>query len=189
VEPEQGNAKGMRDGSDVEDEGEGLSTDDFSADFDSVDNEVGSHIQKLATDRQFSKPAKNQVIFKEKQADSEKRFKCLAEGCVKTFSRKDYLRKHIKKHHNNESIPGNQNPEISHPHKMDQDPKKPRVYCDKCGKFFKRKESLKRHLPLHSDEKPFKCTEKGCENVAFKRKDYLKTHIKKSHTQHESLDH
>jgi hypothetical protein len=62
--------------SDVEDQGDGPSTEEImGVGYDSVHSEVDSDIQKLATDRQFSKPAKDQVKSMEKQADVEKRFK------------------------------------------------------------------------------------------------------------------
>jgi hypothetical protein len=61
--------------SDAEDQGDGSSTEEIIVGYDSVHSEVDSDIQKLATDRQFSKPAKDQVKSMEKQADSEKRFK------------------------------------------------------------------------------------------------------------------
>lgn len=47
--------------------------------------------------------------------------------------------------------------------------------CQVCGKVFKRSECLKRHLVVHSTERPFKCDVCGS---SFKDRGNLKTHQK-----------
>ena len=51
----------------------------------------------------------------------------------------------------------------------------PHVRCDICGKICLRKDTLKRHLRVHSPDVPFECDVCG---RTFKRKDALKEHKK-----------
>ncbi|XP_058824829.1 zinc finger protein 665-like [Topomyia yanbarensis] len=46
-------------------------------------------------------------------------------------------------------------------------------YCDVCGKEFFQKQSLQRHIPTHTGERPFAC--EICGKV-FLRRDYLTSH-------------
>jgi hypothetical protein len=46
-----------------------------------------------------------------------------------------------------------------------------------CGKVFKFKSEIKRHIIIHSKERPFECTFPGCKKT-FKRTDALGNHIK-----------
>ncbi|CAH7687384.1 hypothetical protein BY996DRAFT_4528606, partial [Phakopsora pachyrhizi] len=47
-----------------------------------------------------------------------------------------------------------------------------------CGKCFKRREHLKRHvLSIHTNDKPFKCHWPEC-NKTFSRHDNLNQHLK-----------
>ena len=50
--------------------------------------------------------------------------------------------------------------------------------CNFCGKQFTRKESLDRHMPTHSPDRPFSCSR--CDSK-FKVSGYLKKHFKKWH--------
>lgn len=50
--------------------------------------------------------------------------------------------------------------------------------CKTCGQRFSHRESLSRHLRVHSDSKPFKC--KFC-SKSFKSTAYLKAHVR-THT-------
>ncbi|KAG9246024.1 hypothetical protein BJ878DRAFT_317681 [Calycina marina] len=47
------------------------------------------------------------------------------------------------------------------------------MFCTYCGQCFKRKEHLERHLPIHTNVKPFKCN--FCQ-LSFARKDLLRKH-------------
>ena len=46
--------------------------------------------------------------------------------------------------------------------------------CDTCGKSYKRKDTLKRHMKIHSTESPVKCN--ICDKICL-RKDTLKRHL------------
>ena len=49
--------------------------------------------------------------------------------------------------------------------------------CASCGKKFSRKENLRRHQALHSDERMYKC-EICPDERSFKSKHYLNAHMK-----------
>lgn len=77
--------------------------------------------------------------------------------CGKNFTRKDYLRKHLKRHH----VSAKQSEKLN---------------CHICGKLVLR---LKRHMKtVHSKNKPFKCTE--C-NQSYQFKCYLVQHVNEKH--------
>eukprot|EP00088_Acartia_fossae_P056756 TRINITY_DN6610_c0_g1_i2.p1 TRINITY_DN6610_c0_g1~~TRINITY_DN6610_c0_g1_i2.p1 ORF type:complete len:153 (-),score=38.96 TRINITY_DN6610_c0_g1_i2:62-520(-) len=50
--------------------------------------------------------------------------------------------------------------------------------CDLCGQTLSSRNSLKRHMRTHSDERPFKCSH--CPNT-YKAMESLKRHMKTSH--------
>ncbi|KAI1355176.1 hypothetical protein F5Y01DRAFT_199973 [Xylaria sp. FL0043] len=53
------------------------------------------------------------------------------------------------------------------------------IYCAYCGKGFSRKEHLERHLPHHTNVKPYRCEE--CQ-LGFSRRDLLQRHHSTYHT-------
>jgi uncharacterized Zn-finger protein len=53
--------------------------------------------------------------------------------------------------------------------------------CEVCSKSFLEKSMLKRHKLIHSEEKPLKCDQEGCE-YSCTRQDTLKIHIQRKHT-------
>jgi len=48
--------------------------------------------------------------------------------------------------------------------------------CDQCEKKFKTKGELKQHSSVHSDERPFRCSNSQC-SKSFKKKSHLQSHI------------
>lgn len=55
--------------------------------------------------------------------------------------------------------------------------------CTQCGAAFKKQNKLDRHIASsHSDERPFKCEERGC-GKSYKRKDRLDRHLMRHQTQ------
>ena len=50
--------------------------------------------------------------------------------------------------------------------------------CPTCTKTFSTNKNLKRHIKIHSEEKPYQCSEQDC-NLSFTRKDHLDRHMRK----------
>ncbi|KAG0648690.1 Conidial pigment biosynthesis cluster H [Hyphodiscus hymeniophilus] len=59
------------------------------------------------------------------------------------------------------------------------------VFCAYCGQNFKRKEHLERHLPTHTNVKPYRCD--SCQ-LSFARKDLLQKHHSTYHEVHDSTN-
>ena len=53
-----------------------------------------------------------------------------------------------------------------------------RYICDSCGRDFKRRNDMLRHVRIHTGEKPFACF--FC-TAAYTRKSHLKVHCKTNH--------
>ncbi|KAI1109015.1 hypothetical protein F5Y14DRAFT_47842 [Nemania sp. NC0429] len=68
---------------------------------------------------------------------------------------------------------------------MELPPGKKLVYCTYCGKAFTRKEHLERHIPTHTNVKPYLCTECG---LGFSRRDLLTRHFNTYHQAQEPMD-
>lgn len=76
--------------------------------------------------------------------------------CGKTYTKKTSLTSHIAENH-----------------------KQPSSFkCPVCGKFLRRKNDLKRHLRIHSEDKPYQCS--LC-SKDFSRSDRLRAHVKAHH--------
>lgn len=64
------------------------------------------------------------------------------------------------------------------------------VFCEECGKELFNQFSLQRHHALHhSDDRPFLCPVAGCKYATegFPIKEYLTTHMKNHHADHQPL--
>jgi general transcription factor IIIA len=53
--------------------------------------------------------------------------------------------------------------------------------CPTCSQRFNRPCRLETHMRSHSKERPFTCTERGCDKT-FPRKDHLQRHLKNAHS-------
>ena len=93
---------------------------------------------------------------------------CPLSGCLRSFTCKTYLSKHLKRPHNIE------NKDIEEESVL----KSPKQYiCGECEKSFKTKFQLRIHSYQHSGQKPFEC--KKCDKrfaTQTKLKSHLKTH-------------
>ncbi|RWS26843.1 transcription factor IIIA-like protein [Leptotrombidium deliense] len=93
---------------------------------------------------------------------SERPFICSLEGCDKSFTCINYLKKHMKRPHGVAPVV---TARIKKVHE-----------CKDCGKIFKHKFDLKTHSAVHGGEKPFKCN--MC-SASFALKCRLKKHMKR----------
>ena len=48
--------------------------------------------------------------------------------------------------------------------------------CEQCGKWFRKRDKLKRHVQIHSMDRPFQCL--ICGSKRFRRLEHLKRHIR-----------
>ena len=111
-------------------------------------------------------------------------FKC--PECDKEFQYESSLKCHVVSHYPDKpklfscdqcdyksNYKANLKKHIRHIHEQ----KKTReIKCLECEKMFYTDENMRRHLKLHSGEKPFKCEEKDCDK-AFKTPNGLKFHM------------
>lgn len=82
----------------------------------------------------------------------------LCSVCEARFANKNTLKRHMRRRHKN-----------FRPYQ-----------CGYCTKDFTEKYVLKRHLLVHTDKRPYKCTEAAC-NRAYKERGSLKQHIQTVH--------
>lgn len=91
---------------------------------------------------------------------------CPIEGCLRSFTCKTYLSKHVKRPHNTEGDDKIEKPVL----------KSPKQYiCSECQKCFKTKFQLRIHCYQHSGLKPFECQK--CDK-RFATQTKLKSHTK-----------
>ena len=89
---------------------------------------------------------------------SHDKFRCVYKDCKKKFMTRGGLNKHKLIHY----------------------VKRQKFKCAKCPRTFAFKSQLQQHFPVHSDAKPFVCTQQDC-LAAFKTKAECKRHVKKGH--------
>lgn len=94
--------------------------------------------------------------------------------CEKSFARADHLKQHIKSVHRGEVING-----------VVQKPSFERK-CDICSKVFYHSGNLRKHMILHTGERPFTCSEPNCGRT-FVLSQHLKSHQKLVHSDEKSF--
>ncbi|XP_005103940.1 zinc finger protein 543 isoform X2 [Aplysia californica] len=115
---------------------------------------------------------------------SERKFTC--NTCGKTFSAQHYLQLHTRTHTMAKTYACSFCPKkfsfhallVKHEdrvHKNQAD-----IKCEQCGRTFKRRENLNRHMRSHTGEKSFQCPACG---QAFTEKGSMKRHYQSQHEQ------
>ncbi|XP_035713759.1 zinc finger protein 708 [Folsomia candida] len=132
---------------------------------------LSSHMALLHTDRERpSCKICHRVFFSAQRLQSHidtfhstrerPRFQCEYPGCEITYLSKGSLRQHVKTEHAENPV---------------------RFPCSLCGKEFKTRAELGRHIPTHTTEKPYNCSTCGS---SFSRMENMKrhelTHLEKS---------
>ncbi|XP_068751833.1 zinc finger protein 883-like [Montipora capricornis] len=108
----------------------------------------------------------------------------LCPHCPRSFHRSDLLQKHLKAHrvdqpHTCHFCGGVYRKKIYlYQHLQRRHPEKTRHQCNLCKKTFADSTDLKRHLRIHSNQRPFQCN--VC-HKRFRQKGQLKVHLR-SHT-------
>ncbi len=125
-----------------------------------IENLFGNENNTTGTETTSSFQTTSLPILDSAIENSEKYFKCPYKGCNQSFSKKNSLTRHKKKHTGTER---------SHicPH-------------NGCNKSFFLKHHLKEHIKTHTGEKNHICPHEGC-NQSFYQFNNLKEHIQ-THT-------
>jgi len=111
----------------------------------------------------LSSPDSNSHYYEKVIVKGKKTFKCLADGCGKTFRFKSDMERHIVIHAKTRPYA------CAHP---------------SCGKTFKRPDALKSHMQIHNEDIEYACPVPGC-NAVFQKKSALQYHVIK----HQKPDH
>lgn len=110
---------------------------------------------------------------------------CSAEGCDKSYARKDNLHRHeLSAHSRNQweyecDVPAccKKFPTANKLKRHRDLHDRPTPYeCDDCGQTFRKKRQLATHRSLHTGKLPYPCTEDGCERV-FATPSKLRKHL------------
>lgn len=119
--------------------------------------------QCVYCDRQFAYASQAKVHMRSHQAD--KGYNCPL--CEKSFARNDHYKQHINNVHKGEIVDG-----------VVQKPVFEKA-CDICGKVFFHSGNLRKHMILHSGQRPYSCDECG---RTFALSQHLKSHLRLVHS-------
>lgn len=101
---------------------------------------------------EFNKPSR--LVQHMRIHTGERPYECPAEGCSRSYTRQQHLKRHLETTHVSES-------------------KEEKIKCDDCDKMFSNKYSLRKHHYRYHVRTPFTCSECG---QTFKKQQHLKTH-------------
>ena len=113
----------------------------------------------------FTRPSRLQTHLLTHTGDRP--YKCLEDGCMKSYSRAAHLKRHTIKIHSS-TDPDTSNAILC---SVGSDAKT--IRCNLCPKLFSNKYSLQKHLKVHQDSLRYTCTE--C-NQSFTKHNLLKSH-------------